>query len=302
MGSTTEQDASSALIPNKKKEAEERPRQERSLDQQQQGASAPPPASLTADHKKNQTSRASELLAGVPLSEPSALFKEEEKKDPLSSPLKQEKEPSVLTSATSDDSGSQAQRFPKAQAALEHPTTMAALTAAPLALRASSPAASDTTTDVPIDHPVASTATSASILWERAPVAVGLARNLPPYAQPSSSIVAAVDNAVHQELVSDLAYSHESSSAGRQIPSEGTPAAPQPSLPVPFGPWHEDSFSLSGGGSMSSSGGGIGPLLVLGVLALGGWLLLRPDSRTYLASSEPPKLSSALLTPLERPG
>ena len=301
------EDDSSAPIPNNKKEEAKEPLLSRTVDRQQ---AASTPVSLPIDPKNNQASRASsEPVAGGPLNDPSALSKEEvaeKNKDPLSPPLKQEeKKPSVLLWATSDGSGAQAQRLPKAQeAALEAPTRAILL---PLGV---SPAANDTITAaaVPIDHPGASTATSASILWKGAPVGVGSARDLPtPHPKPSGSIVAAIDNAVHhavhQQLVSDLASSHESPLTGRQIPSEGTPPASQPSSPpVPFEPWHQDSFGLSGGGSISSSTGGIGPLLLLGILALGGYFLLRPYSRTYLASCELPKLSSALPTPLERPG
>jgi hypothetical protein len=307
-----EDDSYAPITPDKKKVAAEEPLLAKPLDRQQAAASAPP-ASLTAEPKKNQASRASssEPLAGGLLSKLSPLSKEEEaaaekNKDPLSPPLKQEKKPSVLLWATSDGSGAQAQRLPKAQeeAALEAPTRAILL---PLGV---SPAANDTITAaaaaVPIDHPGASTATSASILWKAAPGGVGSARDLPtPHPKPSGSIVAAIDNTVHQQLVSDLASSHESPLSGRQIPSEGTPPASQPSSPppVPFEPWHQDSFGLSGGGSMSSSTGGISPLLLLGILALGGYFLLRPYSRTYLlASCELPKLSSALPTPLERPG
>jgi hypothetical protein len=76
------------------------------------------------------------------------------------------------------------------------------------------------------------------------------------------------------------------------------PAAPQqPSSPTPE-PSDYGSFALSNGGSALSTGGS----LMLGVLALGGLLLLRRDFGTYLAWCEPPKLGSALLMPLERPG
>ena len=63
---------------------------------------------------------------------------------------------------------------------------------------------------------------------------------------------------------------------------------------------NDGSFALSGGGSMSSIGG-VGPPL-LGILVLGGWYLLRRDSRIYLVSCELPKLTSAVLAPLEHPG
>jgi hypothetical protein len=301
-GGTAGEDASYAPIPNNKKKEAEEPLA-RHVDRQQ--AASTPPASLPADPKKEHTSRlSSERVTGGPLSKLSTLSKEEEEeeeeknKDPLSPPLKQEKKSSALLPTTFDGSGAQAQLLPKAHATLEPPTTAILL---PLGV---SPAANDTiTAAVPIDHPAASTATSASILWKGAPVAVGSARDLPtPHPKPSGSIVVTIDNAVHQELVSDLASSHELSSSGRQITSEGTPAAPPPASPVPYSPWEEqDSFALSSGGGMSSTGG-IGLLLLLGILAFGGWLLLRPDFRTYLASCELPKLSSALLMPLERPG
>ena len=259
----------------------------------------------------------------------------EKENDALSSPPLKQGKPSVLSPATSfDASEAQAQRLPRAQAALEsapahskpadsargslpvahsaalEPPSTDTLTATPLPHRASSPAANNNATAaVPIDHPAVSPA-SASAQWEMASVTEGLARDLPPHPRPSSSIGTAMRTVVQSSAaharqearVSDLASSQASSSTGRQISSEGTPAAPpqpsSPSSPSPE-PSYYDSFALSGGGSELSTS--VGPLL-LGILALGGWFLLRPAFRTYLAWCKIPKPSSALLMPLERPG
>jgi hypothetical protein len=264
----------------------------------------------------------------------------EKENDSLSSPPLKQGKPSVLSPATSfDDSEAQAQRLPRAQAALESApahskpadSARGSLPAAPLAAleppstdtlstdtlmatplphRASSPAANNSAA-VPIDHPAVSPA-SASTQWEIAPVAEGLARYMsPPW--PSSSIGTARDSVVQlvqssaahaqqEARVSDLASFQASSSAWREISSEGTPAPPAPQRSFPSSPSPEPSdyysFALSGGSELSTS---VGPLL-LGILALGGWFLLRPAFRTYLAWCKIPKPSSALLMPLERPG
>ena len=86
-----------------------------------------------------------------------------------------------------------------------------------------------------------------------------------------------------------------------QSSSEGTAPDPLvpllPPLPSPSG----DSPFFSLPGTMQvGSGGGLG-LLLLGVLA-SGLILLRRDGPLSWISYEPPKLTSALLLPLERPG
>jgi hypothetical protein len=76
--------------------------------------------------------------------------------------------------------------------------------------------------------------------------------------------------------------------------------APQPVTPLAPPAGGTSAFSLSGGGQGGSTG--VAPLLLLvGVLA-SGLVLLRHDGWRYLASCEVPKPSSALLSPLERPG
>ena len=86
--------------------------------------------------------------------------------------------------------------------------------------------------------------------------------------------------------------------------SQGT--WPAPSAPVspeqqqqPLGSSY---IGLSSGMGQASSAGGLGTTLLLGVLFVASTLLLRRDFRTYLVSMELPKPSSALLSPLERPG
>jgi hypothetical protein len=88
------------------------------------------------------------------------------------------------------------------------------------------------------------------------------------------------------------------SSSGSGDASEGTPQHERPP-PSPLAPLWGSSFSLSGG--QAGPGGGLTPLLMC-VLA-SGLVLLRRDGLLFrLAPYEPPKPSSALLLPLERPG
>ena len=272
----------------------------------------------------------------------------EKENDALSSPPLKQGKTSVLPRERSfDDSEAQAQRLPRAQAALESAPALSkpadsvrgSLPAAPLAAleppstdtpstdtlpatslphRASSPAANNNATAaaaVPIDHPALSPA-SASTQWEIAPVTEELARELPTtHPRPSSSIGTGMGSVVElvqssaaharqeEALVLDLSHSQDSSYAGREISSEGTPPPPAPHGSSPSSPSPEpsdyNSFALSGGGSELSTS--VGPLL-LGILALGGWFLLRPVFRTYLAWCKIAKPSSALLMPLARPG
>jgi hypothetical protein len=85
----------------------------------------------------------------------------------------------------------------------------------------------------------------------------------------------------------------------RHDPPSQEEEAPQPVTPRPPPAGGTSSFSLSGGGHGGSTG--VVPLLLVGVLA-SGLVLLRRSGWRYLASCEVPKPSSALLSPLERPG
>jgi hypothetical protein len=77
---------------------------------------------------------------------------------------------------------------------------------------------------------------------------------------------------------------------------------PGPLAPLALPPFGDNYLSLLYGGSLTGAGGGSALLLPLwGVCALVA-ILLRRNSRTYLISCEAPKPSSALLSPLERPG
>ena len=88
------------------------------------------------------------------------------------------------------------------------------------------------------------------------------------------------------------------SSSGSGDASEETPQHERPP-PSPLAPLWGSSFSLSGG--QAGPGCGLTPLLMC-VLA-SGLVLLRRDGLLFrLAPYEPPKPSSALLLPLERPG
>lgn len=98
------------------------------------------------------------------------------------------------------------------------------------------------------------------------------------------------------QWVSDAASSGEdgpSSTGGRLIPE---PLAPL--NPVPLG--GNEYVLFSGMGQVNA--GGAGATMLLGVLVLASVVLLRRDVRTYLISCEVAKPSSALLSPLERPG
>jgi hypothetical protein len=85
--------------------------------------------------------------------------------------------------------------------------------------------------------------------------------------------------------------------------SQGTwPAPSAPVSPEQQQPLGSSYIGLSSGMGQASSAGGFGTTLLLGVLFVASTLLLRRDFRTYLVSMELPKPSSALLSPLERPG
>src|SRR5215204_2770220 len=85
--------------------------------------------------------------------------------------------------------------------------------------------------------------------------------------------------------------------------SQGTwPVPSSPVSPEQQQPLGSSYIGLSSGMGQASSAGGLGTTLLLGVLLVASIELLRRDFRTYLVSIELPKPSSALLSPLERPG
>ena len=84
--------------------------------------------------------------------------------------------------------------------------------------------------------------------------------------------------------------------------SSGGTTTPEPFAPVSPQPFGSSFISLFSGGGGQTSAGGAGAPVLLGVLFLGSLVLLRRDFRMYLVSCEVPKPSSALLSPLERPG
>jgi hypothetical protein len=112
------------------------------------------------------------------------------------------------------------------------------------------------------------------------------------------SIAANVTDTMVSTHASGGGSSPATSSSGAGDAPESTPQHERrPSSPL--APLGGSSFSLSGG--QAGPGGGLTPLLVC-VLA-SGLVLLRRDGLLFLwAPYEPPKLSSALLLPLERPG
>src|SRR5215218_2145840 len=89
-----------------------------------------------------------------------------------------------------------------------------------------------------------------------------------------------------------------SSSSEGTWPAPSGPVSPEQQQP----PLGSSYIGLSSGMGQASSAGGLGTTLLLGVLLVASIELLRRDFRTYLVSIELPKPSSALLSPLERPG
>src|SRR5215212_6080677 len=114
----------------------------------------------------------------------------------------------------------------------------------------------------------------------------------------TASAVAGVLGTVGNWLSEAPSNAEDSSSS-----SEGTwPAPSGPVSPEQQQPLGSSYIGLSSGMGQASSAGGLGTTLLLGVLFVASTLLLRRDFRTYLVSMELPKPSSALLSPLERPG
>jgi hypothetical protein len=126
---------------------------------------------------------------------------------------------------------------------------------------------------------------------------------------PLSSLVSAANNAlrIFQSAASSTAANvfgaltegafaslSNETAAG---PSSGTPRRPSSPSEPPAG---SDSFFLAGG-AQAGSGGGIAPLLLLGVL-VSSVIVLRRYGKLSVAFCEVPRLSSALLVPPERPG
>src|SRR5829696_1866181 len=114
----------------------------------------------------------------------------------------------------------------------------------------------------------------------------------------TASAVAGVLGTVGNWLSEAPSNAEDSSSS-----SEGTwPAPSGPVSPEQQQPLGSSYIGLSSGIGQASSAGGLGTTLLLGVLLVASIELLRRDFRTYLVSIELPKPSSALLSPLERPG
>src|SRR5215213_8896261 len=114
----------------------------------------------------------------------------------------------------------------------------------------------------------------------------------------TASAVAGVLGTVGNWLSEAPSNAEDSSSS-----SEGTwPAPSGPVSPEQRQPLGSSYIGLSSGMGQASSAGGLGTTLLLGVLFVASIELLRRDFRTYLVSIELPKPSSALLSPLERPG
>jgi hypothetical protein len=99
------------------------------------------------------------------------------------------------------------------------------------------------------------------------------------------------------QWVSDAA-----SSSGEDSYSSSGGIMPEPFAPLSPEPLGSEFAGLFSGMGQASSGGAGAATTLLGVLFVTSTLLLRRNFRTYLVSIELPKPSSALLSPLERPG
>ena len=112
------------------------------------------------------------------------------------------------------------------------------------------------------------------------------------------STVAGVLGTVGNWLSEAPSSAEDSSSSSQDTwPAPSAPVSPEQQQPL-----GSSYIGLSSGMGQASSAGGLGTTLLLGVLFVASIELLRRDFRTYLVSIELPKPSSALLSPLERPG
>jgi hypothetical protein len=115
----------------------------------------------------------------------------------------------------------------------------------------------------------------------------------------AAGAVAGVWGTVGNWLTEETTSSTEDSSASQGTgPAPLAPVRPEEDQQQPLG-----SIYMWLASGMGQTGlGGLGNTLLLGVLLVASIVLLRRDFRTYLVSIELPKPSSALLSPLERPG
>lgn len=112
------------------------------------------------------------------------------------------------------------------------------------------------------------------------------------------SAVAGVLGTVGDWLSEAPSSAEDSSSSSHSTwPAPSAPVSPEQQQPL-----GSSYIGLSSGMGQASSAGGLGTTLLLGVLFVASIELLRRDFGTYLVSMELPKPSSALLSPLERPG
>jgi hypothetical protein len=144
--------------------------------------------------------------------------------------------------------------------------------------------------------PVYSSEIAAPASTEVQPLMEALTNVLDTSASAAASAVAGLLGTVGQ-WVSDAASSGEDGSSS----SSGGLTTPEPLAPVSPAPLGGNTYALSSGLGQVSAGGA-GATLLLGVLVLASIPLLRRDLRMYLVSCEVAKPSSALLSPLERPG
>ncbi len=161
----------------------------------------------------------------------------------------------------------------------------------------------DVPMDVPIDLPIEQAFATTTPMNSPLMPLRALQPRLVPSLGPALSGVAPHFWSAGAPAWRNLPSGSHSSSPDQSEASTGVPPTPLEDAPLPSSPLSMpiggSSFSLSGGGSQT--GGGVAPLVLLGVLA-SVLALLRRDGRLSLISCDVPRPSSALLSPLERPG
>jgi hypothetical protein len=166
------------------------------------------------------------------------------------------------------------------------------------------PAVSEDYLPLGSEDPVESTAEPFESVVLEASEAFAEAPPLPPIVKDSSLTNVALASLLPEVEANNIPAGERTEdtvppSAGSTGPENPSDSAPQPVAPL-APPLGGSSFSGSGG-QTGLGGGGFASLLLVCVLA-SGLVLLRRDGLLSWASCEIPKPSSALLSPLERPG
>jgi hypothetical protein len=145
------------------------------------------------------------------------------------------------------------------------------------------------------------------VFYSSAPIAPAVGAAVQPVARAVTDLVGTGTSAAAKAVTGVLGtvgqWVSDAAPSGEESSSSSGGATPEPFVPVSPEPFGSSFVSLfSAGGQTSSAGGAGGTTWLLGVLLLASTLLWRRDFRTYLVSCEVLKPSSALLSPLERPG